>query len=226
MELIIGNMYIGGCTMQAHLNNARSNAPAYQYRKIVNGEKTNRSNAKLSEALTDELWDFVSMQQASPNSGQYDTYAASLPPLVEYVKSTLQNDGCKLVLHQTWAYAQNSDHAGFSNYGREQMAMYGAIVDANKRAAELVHIDITIPSGTAVQNGRTTVVGDHFTQDGYHLNDMGRYTVACTWMEILLGKNAVGNSWYPSDLSPTQAKVAQQSAHCAVVNPHIVTNII
>lgn len=227
VELIIGNMYIGGCTIATHVANTRNDAPAYQYRKIVDGVKTNRAGVKLSEALTDEAWDFVSLQQASPNSGQYNTYAAGLPVLVEYVKSTLRGNGYKLVLHQTWAYAQNSTHSGFANYGNDQMTMYHAIVDAISKAVDLVDIGTIIPSGTAIQNGRTTYVGDNFTRDGYHLNDMGRYTAACTWMETLTGKNMAGNNWYPSSsLTQAQAELAKHAAHYAVANPEEITDMI
>jgi hypothetical protein len=226
VELIIGNMYIGGCTVATHVANARNDAPAYQYRKTVDGVKTNRPGVKLSEALADEAWDFVSLQQASPHSGQYHTYAADLPALVEYVKSALHNNGYELVLHQTWAYAQNSTHSGFTHYGNSQAAMYRAIVEANRQAAGLVNINIIIPSGTAIQNGRTSYVGDNFTRDGYHLNDMGRYTAACTWMETLTGKNVVGNNWYPSSsLTQTQAELAQHAAHYAATNPEEITDM-
>lgn len=39
---IIGNMYIGGCSLETHLNNARSDAPNYDYRKVVNGKNNQR----------------------------------------------------------------------------------------------------------------------------------------------------------------------------------------
>ena len=39
-DVIIGNMYIGGCSLKKHLDNARGNKPAYKYRKIgLDGKK-------------------------------------------------------------------------------------------------------------------------------------------------------------------------------------------
>lgn len=36
-----------------------------------------------------------------------------------------------------------------------------------------------IPTGTAIQNARTSFVGDHMNRDGYHLDlKIGRYTAA------------------------------------------------
>jgi hypothetical protein len=227
IELIIGNMYIGGCTIKTHLNNALNNTPAYEYRKVVQGVKTNTSAKRISDALADEPWDYISLQQASPNSGQYATFAADLPALVNYVKNTIQTHQYKLILHQTWAYAQNSTHSGFANYNTNQLTMYNAIVDAVWKAAQLVGIDTIVPSGTAIQNGRTTYVGDNFNRDGYHLNYyVGRYTVACTWFEKLFGKNVIGNSWCPPMLTRDLANLAQHAAHYAVLEPTSITDMV
>ena len=65
------------------------------------------------------------------------------------------------MVHQTWAYATNANHTGFKNYDQNQMKMYTSIVDAVKKAANLVGIKKIIPSGTAIQNARTSFIGDH-----------------------------------------------------------------
>ncbi|WP_286847138.1 DUF4886 domain-containing protein [Proteiniphilum sp. UBA5463] len=38
--IIIGNMYIAGCSLEKHYNNTVNNSPDYSYRKIVDGIKT------------------------------------------------------------------------------------------------------------------------------------------------------------------------------------------
>ena len=38
IEAVIGNMYIGGCPLEKHWNNAQSDAAAYAYRKVVGGK--------------------------------------------------------------------------------------------------------------------------------------------------------------------------------------------
>ena len=87
-EVIIGNMYIGGCSLKKHLNNARENKPAYKYRKIgLDGKKVETKEFTLEQALADEKWDYLSFQQQSGNSGIYETWEASLPELLEYVKA-------------------------------------------------------------------------------------------------------------------------------------------
>ena len=224
IETIIANAYIGGCSLATHLANANSNSGSYSYRKQKDGVVTSRTSVRLSEALADEDWDYISLQQVSGNSGEYETFVVSLPGLVEYVKGKATNPEMKLMLHQTWAYAKTSSHGDFGKYDKDQTIMYEAIVDAVNRAANLVDIDIVIPSGTAIQNGRTSYLGDNFCRDGYHLETTyGRYTAACTWFEKIYGRDVIGNPYAPEDLHSYKVEIAQHAAHYAVLKPNEVT---
>lgn len=226
ISTIIGNMFIGGCSLERHVKNARDNAPAYAYRKIgTDGKKREKGKMSLEAVLADEDWDYVSLQQASPFSGMYETYEASLPELIEYVKARLPKK-TKLMLHQTWAYASTSKHSGFKNYNCNQLTMYQAIADAVKKAAKANKIKIVIPSGTAIQNARTSFIGDHLNRDGYHLDvKIGRYTAACTWFERIFKHNVVGNPYAPEGLDEVRKAVAQKAAHAAVKHPYKVTDL-
>lgn len=226
ISTIIGNMFIGGCSLERHVKNARDNAPAYAYRKIgTDGKKREKGKMSLEAVLADEAWDYVSLQQASPFSGMYETYEASLPELIEYVKARLPKK-TKLMLHQTWAYASTSKHSGFKNYNCNQLTMYQAIADAVKKAVKANKIKIVIPSGTAIQNARTSFIGDHLNRDGYHLDvKIGRYTAACTWFERIFKHNVVGNPYAPEGLDEARKAVAQKAAHAAVKHPYKVTEL-
>lgn len=226
ISTIIGNMFIGGCSLERHVKDARDNAPAYAYRKIgTDGKKREKGKMSLEAVLADEDWDYVSLQQASPFSGMYETYEASLPELIAYVKARLPKK-TKLMLHQTWAYASTSRHSGFKNYNCNQLTMYQAIADAVKKAAKVNKIKIVIPSGTAIQNARTSFIGDHLNRDGYHLDvKVGRYTAACTWFERIFKHNVVGNPYAPEGLDEARKTVAQQAAHAAVKHPYKVTDL-
>lgn len=226
ISTIIGNMFIGGCSLERHVKNARDNAPAYAYRKIgTDGKKREKGKMSLEAVLADEAWDYVSLQQASPFSGMYETYEASLPELIEYVKARLPKK-TKLMLHQTWAYASTSKHSGFKNYNCNQLTMYQAIANAVKKAAKANKIKIVIPSGTAIQNARTSFIGDHLNRDGYHLDvKIGRYTAACTWFERIFKHNVVGNPYAPEGLDEARKTVAQKAAHAAVKHPYKVTEL-
>lgn len=225
-QVIIGNMYIGGCSLEKHLKNAEGNMAAYKYRKIgLDGIKVETKDFALEQALADEQWDYVSVQQQSGNSGIYETWEASLSQLLEYLKARLPKK-TKLMIHQTWAYATTSTHRQFVNYNKDQMVMYNSIVDAVNRAARLTGIKIIIPCGTAVQNARTTILKDKMTRDGFHLHKVyGRYTAACTWYEKIFKKNVIGNTYKPKNMTAQEQEAAQRSAHAAVRKPNKITVI-
>ncbi len=224
IKMIIGNMYIGGASLDLHWRNAQENANAYEYRKIsLDGEKTRTSNTSIATALKDEPWDYISLQQVSGHSGQLETFEKTLPQLLAYVKDQNPNPETEYILHQTWAYATTSTHTNFPNYDRDQNLMYSSIVKAVSKAQQLTGMEHMVPAGTAIQNGRS-VLGEQFTRDGYHLSlELGRYTAACTWFEYLTGKTVVGLKFAPKGLSQQEIEVAQEAAHAAVKHPNKVT---
>lgn len=222
--VIIGNMYIGGASLADHKKNLENNASVYSYRKIgKDGVKKTFNNLRLDMAIEDEPWDYISFQQVSQNSGQLATVQASLPAVFNYVKAKATNPKVKYLYHQTWAYAQNSTHEGFANYGNNQMNMYNAIVNVSQKVKDIVPINIIVPAGSSIQNGRTSAMEDGFTRDGYHLNTLGQYTAACTWFETLFGQSVVGMQYKPTDMGNFEAAVAQNAAHRAVLKPYEVT---
>lgn len=220
-QMVIGNMYIGGCSLKKHWENAQSNKPDYNYRKIeIDGKMTRTANYTLDKALRDEQWDYVSLQQVSQLSGMYSSFQPHLDSLIAYVRARVPAT-TKLIWHVTWAYAQNSTHGGFANYDRNQDKMYRAIVEGAQRLKkENAQFSLFVPVGTAIQNARTSFVGDHLNRDGFHLDlVLGRYTAACTWFECLFGTKVVGNRYAPKGLNKAQIAVAQWAVHLAVELP-------
>ncbi|RZK58498.1 MAG: DUF4886 domain-containing protein [Pedobacter sp.] len=226
-KIVIGNMYIGGASISLHLKNATNNANTYSYRKInQQGVKSTTANVSIEKAVADEDWDYISFQQASSNSGVFSTFIP-LVALYDYVKTRVKNPRVKYVLHQTWAYQKNTTHSGFANYNKDQNKMYDAIVASYLQAKTLIPVDKIIPSGTAIQNGRTSIIGDSFCRDGYHLDfDIGRYTASCAWFEAIFNESVVGNNYKPSALSANEAEIAQNAAHSASLIPNKVTAMV
>ena len=225
-EMIIANLYIGGSSLEQHANNAQNSASAYSYRKIVNGQKDSESDYTIERAIRNESWDYISFQQVSQLSGVADSYFPHLTYLIDYAKQFTTNPDVEFILHQTWAYSANSNHSGFPTYDNDQMTMYNAIVQAANEAADRANIDIIIPSGTAIQNGRTSIVGDTFDRDGYHLETTyGRFTAASTWYEMITGDDVVQNSYVPSSITPIRAEIAKNAASLAVANPNSVSSM-
>lgn len=223
-NVLIGNMYIGGQSLEGHWLNASENRDAYQLRRIaVDGSRGSANNQTLQAVIASENWDYISFQEVSQQSGIMDGYQEYLPQLVDYARALTTNPEVKFVLHQTWAYAQDSNHEGFNNYGRDQTQMFEAIVDAAWQAKDIAGMDMVIPAGTAIQNARTSYLGDKFTRDGYHLSlGAGRLTAAATWFEAIFG-NVLANTFVPENLSPYDTDLAKNAAAAAVATPTEVT---
>lgn len=225
VKAIICNMYIGGCSIERHVKNLSGDIPDYRYRKFdADGKMTEAWGYTLEKVLAEEEWDYISLQQVSQDSGMPESYAL-LPELVEFVKARVPEDAV-IMFHQTWAYAPGSNHGGFVNYDRDQMKMYEAIVRTVSQEAPKVGIDLIIPSGTAVQNARTSALGPDLTRDGFHLSfTHGRYIAACTWLEAVFGINPEGNTYCPEGMTAEECRLAQKAAHKAVRKPSKVTRI-
>ncbi len=219
-NIIIGNAYIGGCTLEKHLKCAHENLASYSYTiQYADGSKSHKKNITLDAALADEEWDYITFQQQSGRSGIYETWEASLPALLDYVKSKVSTH-VTFMIHQTWAYDENSTNGGFNHYYRSQEIMYESIVKAVSAASKLTGISRIIPSGTAIQNARTTPLQNSITRDGFHLHlKVGRYIAACTWFESIFHKCVVGNPYYPEGMNQKEKLYAQRAAHAAVKNP-------
>lgn len=225
-KIIIGNMYIGGASIALHVRNSKEDKASYSYRKIgLDGQKKTTKDVSISQAITDEDWDYISLQQASPYSGQYEVIIKHLPELISYVNS-LKKANTQLLYHQTWAYQHDSNHKGFANYNNSQSKMYAGITDVSKKISKMKEFAMVIPAGTAIQNARTSSQGDTYTRDGYHLElNYGRFTAACAWYEKLFKNDVRNNSFKPSNITENQAKIAKQAAHKAVKKPYKISTV-
>lgn len=224
-EVYLGTLYIGGCSLNTHYQNAMYDNASYEYRTNSDGNWSTVPNYKMSTALASCDWDFVALQQASGSSGLPDTYA-SLSGLIDYVKEHLpKTSHAKLVWNMTWAYQSNSTHSDFVKYSRDQTKMYTAIVETVKsKVITNKDISVVIPVGTAVQNARTSYLGDTLTRDGHHLSlDFGRYLAGLTLIHALTGLPVNDISYAPPSVDANKTAVAVESAKNAVLNPYGVT---
>lgn len=218
---VVGNMSVPGSYLSLHWDRYLSGASEYRYFKRTDKGAFAWEGKTFRECVGDEKWTYISLQQASDLSGSYSTYFPYLPDLMAVLQEWTD---AEIVFHQTWAYPANSTQASFANYGNDQLTMYQAIVDAVDRAARECGIQIIIPVGTAVQNGRTSQLGDTFNRDGLHLEvNYGRYLAACVWFEALSGKSVVGNTYRPRSVTRKQASICQKAAHDACLHPNEVT---
>ena len=218
----VNNLYIGGCSLGTHLNNMKEDLPAYEYRRFE--RRISSSNFKIGEALKIDDWQYITVQQGSHDSGIKESYTV-LGELLDLVKKS-KPSGAKLYWHMTWAYAKDSTHPAFVNYGNDQLKMYNAIVDCVKsevlKFGDFVGV---IPSGTAIQNARTSSLGDNLDRDGFHLSyDLGRYIAGLCVVCTILGVDPESIPFTPHGVDPLRKKIAIESVRNALKNPFGITN--
>ncbi|MCQ2183894.1 MAG: DUF4886 domain-containing protein [Bacteroidales bacterium] len=238
VESVIGNMYHGSCTLKMHADYAKNNSSQYEYHKIVNGVMTNTANSTLLKALKDEKWDIITVQEGGGFHGYYNLSfkgtAHSMEPdltnLIAYIKANCLNKDVKIGYHSPWAAQKTCTDAKFQYYGNDQDEMYRMICTA---ATDVMtahpEIEILFNSMDAIQNGRTSYLGDTFNRDGWHLSlTIGRYAVGCLWCEIITGKSVVGNTYHgegQSEITGSDIKVCQQAAHQAALFPKTISDL-
>ncbi|MBR2617349.1 MAG: DUF4886 domain-containing protein [Clostridia bacterium] len=221
-DVLIGNLVIGGCSLETHLNNLTSNAPQYLY--FLNEGKgfVLHENTIFLDAVKSEQWDVITLQQASHDSGKPETYEP-LPPLLAELQKFCPT--ARFYWHMTWAYQSDSNHWAFPRYyANDQAQMYESILSAvkNKILTEPRFTGI-IPNGTAVQNARETF-GDNLTRDGFHLSyDLGRYIAALTFFTTLTGQALDKVTFLPEGVTEEQAKAAKQCVENAIRAPFQIT---
>ena len=172
------------------------------------GTSTAAKSADIIGDTTKE-WDYVMLQQASELAGidKYNDGTATFEPyidnLVKYVKKLAPN--AKIGYNMVWSDQKdsvrlvNEENENGKNYYSyyvakkylnsegvyDPLVMYNAIADMTKTHVA-GKVDFVIPTGTAVQNLRTSYIGDNLTNEGYHLNDgVGQFVAGLTYFAKL-----------------------------------------
>ncbi len=203
-KLEMSMAYYRGCSLQKHLQFYNNQEPAYWYFRWNSdkGDWDLTKGVKLQDIICTNNWDYVSMQQASANSGMPSTYNEDI--------QTIQNIVCEhlgykptFFWNMTWAYPEidptgtyllgnnyisGGDRASNAtcfekNYNNSQETMY-------RKIAEAVQTKIVpdntfrwiMPAGTAIQNTQTSYMTDlDLYRDHAHLSDFGRLMASYVW---------------------------------------------
>ena len=221
-DIQLGNLFIGGCSLERHVKNLREDLPDYEFRTNDSGVWENTLEYKMGDGVAWKEWDFIFTQQQSGRSGLAETYD-DVDEVLAYVKSKAKGNP-KYGWQMTWAYSQTFDYVEYGNYDYNQEKMYNAILNAVQ--TKILPRNLTvIPSGTAIQNARQ-VIGDVLNRDGFHLTfGLGRYIAGLAVVKAFIGLDIDGVTWAPDGVSEEERKMAIAVANAACANPFSVTDI-
>ena len=200
------NLYIGGCSLSRHYRNMLSEERAYTLE--MNGHSTGFF-VSLQEALLNRNWDVVTIQQVSQESPDYETYQPYLNELTKYVRHCVPK--AKILVHQTWAYEQDSQRLHDFGYA-DQADMFRGLKAAYEKAAQDIDADGIIPSGEVFQALLTNGI-EKVHRDMFHASfGLGRFALGLIWYAVLTGRDVEGIAFsdFAEEVTPQQIAIVKK----------------
>ena len=247
-NVTIGYLYYPSCSLEQHYHYITNNSKSYeQYGKNENGEWVTQKNVDAKPALWDEDWDIVTFQP-DPDYGHgktcycqwgcnatIDNDYIHFNQLVDKVKATLAsqdnpngpNTDVKFYYHLTWTWRKDCYLYNSVSKGYDQQTLWQAFIDAtNQYVTPNKNILGVIPCNTAIENARTTWMGDTFnaegSNDGYHLNDKGDLVAALTWVSYFTGIKA-SKIYVDCDYTDAEYAAFTEAVDNAIAKPREIT---
>ena len=177
-NIVIGNLYVGASGIKDYITFYESDRKISYYKWGLNATVWENGTSTVKEALSDEAWDFVIIQNGAYQSADESTYwdQDEKGNITKNYVSLFADiiDRCCLFSHpvicfnMTWAYSvyhtlsssQGSKDKWLSfgiNQKQRQLGMYTELCRlAQKVLQHCPEVKFVIPSGTAVQNARGT----------------------------------------------------------------------
>lgn len=201
-DLMCVNLMIGGCSLRTHHVNMLSDKKAYGLQ--FNGQITG-FYVTLKEALLAHEWDYITIQQASHFSINYDTYEPYVKEVIDFARKCVPK--AKIAIHQTWAYEEGSkrlcNELGYSN----QADMFADIEKAYKKATKAINADLVIPSGALFQKLLSNGI-EKIHRDTFHAKlGLGRYALGLLWYSMLTGNDIENNTFCSFDEEVTKEEI-------------------
>ena len=228
-NVVVGRLYVGASTLKQHVTRANGDKAVYEYTKNSTGEFVTTEKVTIAQGLQDEQWDVIFLQQSAAESALVETYEDYIDQLIAYVDQHKTNPNAKYIWNMTWAYQGDSTFDPFvGTFNCDQMAMYHSIVASVKeKVVGRTDIAAISPTGTAIQNARTSYFGDLLTRDTRHLNEIGKvvagYALFATLTDAPLTEVALTEVNPTFKLSDSNKEVILDAVNAAIKEPFAVT---
>lgn len=146
-ELKLEIAYIGGCSLQRHIQEYETTQQDPDHRPYTDIAD---QPASLQEFLKRDRWDIISIQQASHCSWQPATYQPWAEKLIGIIRET--NPQAEIIIQQTWSYNAGDVRINPQQpeWGLDQAGMFSCLDAAYRQLARQYGFRV-VPAGLAVQ---------------------------------------------------------------------------
>lgn len=223
-DIMLGNLYVGACSINMHLRNATENAPVYLYR-TNNGEGWKyEPNYSIKEALKSSSWDWVAILSGTGDGSrktEKESYSR-LGELIAYVKSVVGE--VKIAYNMAWLGLSTHSHPETVSYGGDIMLMYDKMTAVMRDyVAKTEGVTVVATTGTAIENAIALGLKGIY-RDGYHLSmGLGRFIAALCLFAFITGESLNGVTYAPHGLSEEEIRLSKIAAENAVKHPYSIT---
>ena len=235
-NVTVGVLWESGSSLEEHVDYIEHNSPVYKYEKFsksTNYSGVERSGVAPNTAFSDEKWDLVFLQQVSYLNGDPDSLLDAdgdsyITQMISLIRSRIDNSSLSFSWLMGWAYARDFEGTSFVQmYQGSQDVMYQKIASTTKNTVWASgQLDSIIPVGTAIQNVRSSYIGDNVNRDGKHLTySLGRYAAGLT-VASSIGINVSKVTYFPTGstvVSSLHKPMLVQAVKNAVSKPFAVT---
>lgn len=222
----LGNLYVGGCSLKQHYYHIENDLGVYKFYTNDGEGWSCTPDYKISDAVKLEEWDWISIQHGTKDGSRYTSVESyeKLPALISYVKS-LAWSGAKIAFNMTWVGEPTHHHHEIVSYGGDQLLIYRKITELTENTVlPTKGLDRVSPTGTAVQNARTSSYPHSLCRDGYHLSlAFGRYIAGLTFFSALTGTVTDTIDWAPEGVDDAMKQIALESVKNALQTPFAIT---
>ncbi|MBQ8849465.1 MAG: DUF4886 domain-containing protein [Clostridia bacterium] len=209
IEIKAVNLYIGGCSLSKHCRNILSEDDVYSFE--INGICNTGIKVSMKEALLSDDWDYITIQQQSLESCDYDTFTPYLEILNEYVRRHCPK--AKILLLKTWGYKNGSEKLEKAGYSSNR-EMFEDIEKAYAKAKERISAKRIIPLGNAVAMA-AEMGAENIYRDEFHMSmGFGRYLLGLVFYGSLVGRPVDINPFcdFDKDISDEDVALAKKIA--------------
>lgn len=222
----IGTLYIGGCSVRRHYENAQGNIKAYKYYENNGDGWRDTPDVSIEDAIKSEEWDFISIQHGTGDGSRYtleESYE-KLSLLVDYIRKKA-SPKTKIAFNMAWVMEPDSTHPEIVSYKGDQLRMYENLVRITEQVVMPTEgLDIISPAGTAIQNARATGGLEPLCRDKFHLSyTVGRYLAALTFVGALTKTDIGGVTYAPDGVGEAERRIAIECAKKAINAPFKIT---
>lgn len=253
VHITMGLLNHGGATLAKHWEFVEKGAKyQYYYKADDNNHWTSPLGdsyaATIAQAINDEPWDVVILQQGSSQCRDWSTYQPALNHLVEWIQEQAGPD-VVIAWMQIPAFAE-----GFERLcGSTSDEMYNDITQCSQHVMSMPGVGLLLPVGTAIQNARQTSLARYgqfgnLTFDGMHMNDgigclIETYTAAQVLLDFLkvgatidADASVINQDWLgalcvqqqngnPVGVTPENRAIAKACVKAALQHPYAITSV-